>query len=234
MADDLIHEIEESIKQDKLEQFWKEYGSYIIAAAILIVLLTALITGWRNWNHKVNASQTTALLEAWEADNKVSALESIMEGLRPGHLAVARLSAAGLLLEQGQNEGALRHYRQAAQNEDIEPAFRQLARLMAVRLEWDLNGTEATARPLLDQLQTIWNDAESPWRFHARMQAATILAHGLGNYSGARDHLAVITTADKVPGSLLERARALNHVYGIKMQTLQTNEDRPAPEEAEG
>lgn len=217
MTNDLIHEVEESIKQERLEKFWKEYGSYLIAAAILAVLLTALFTGWRSWNQKVNISQTTALIEALDQENKPAALEQITGTLRPNHRAIARLTAAGLLLRDGKQEEALASYKAAAEDRDIQPVFQDLARLMAVRLEWGMQKPDANPQTLLAALQPIWEDNGSPWRWHAHEQAAVILAHAQKDYVNARAHLAKIIEAKDILPSLQERARALDHVYVQKI-----------------
>ncbi len=238
MADDLIHEIEESIHQERLEKLWKEYGSYLIAAIVLVVLATALVSGWRSWNSKVNTSQTTAMIEALEKEDKVAALDQIIQGLRPSQRAIAHLTAAGLLLRDGEQEAALEHYTKTASNKDIKPVFRDLAQLMAVRLEWGMDSGEAQSSPqvLLARLKPVWSDKKSPWRHHAHLQAAMILAHANGDYNGAREHLTLITTAEGVPQSLAERARSLAHVYALKMDESASAEipAETAQEEPEG
>ena len=228
MTNDLIHEVEESIKQERLEKLWKEYGSYLIAAAILAVLLTALFTGWRSWNEKVNISQTTALIEALDQENKPEALEQITGSLRPNHRAIARLTAAGLLLRDGKQEEALSSYRAAADDRDIQPVFRDLSRLMAVRLEWGMQKPDANPQALLAALQPIWEDGANPWRWHSHEQAALILAHAQNDYVNARAHLAKIIEAKDIPPSLQERARALDRVYVQKIAAAAPADDGAA------
>ncbi len=216
MADDLIHEVEESLKQERLERLWKDYGSYLIAAIILTILLTALVTGWRGWNSKVNISQTSSVIEALEQEDQVSELEKIMTGLRPGHRAISHLTAAGLLLRDDKKEEALKHYKGAANNKDLAPVFRDLAQLMAVRLEWSMEESETGPQTLLAMLKPLWEDQSSPWQWHARMQAAIIEAHANTDYTAAHDHLSAVMTAQNIPSSLIERARALDQVYALK------------------
>lgn len=40
----LIRELEESVKQDRLNKLWADYGSYIIGGAVIIVLATAFFS----------------------------------------------------------------------------------------------------------------------------------------------------------------------------------------------
>ena len=235
MSNDLIHEIEESIKQERLEKLWKEYGPYLIASIVLAVLFTALLTGWRGWNHKINANQTSAVIMALDKEDQVAALEEISAGLRPNQRAVSYLTAAGLLIRDGRNEQALQQYQSAAADRNIKPLFRDLAQLMAVRLEWSMAAPDMDARMLLSTLQPLMENKKSPWQWHAHIQAAVIQAHAYDNFAAARDHLAVIATAQNLPRSLQERAKALDHVYALKMAAAEKKRAAaPAQEEPEG
>ncbi|MCB9990504.1 MAG: hypothetical protein H6867_03870 [Rhodospirillales bacterium] len=235
MADDLIHEIEESIKQEKLEKFWKEYGPYLIAAIVLAVLFTALVSGWRGWNDKINASQTSAVIQALAEEDQVAAIDKIAAELRPNQRAVAQLTTAGLLARDEKMEQALAHYNAAATDKDIKPVFRDLALLMAARTEWAMNAPEMDAQSILTKIKPLWESDKSPWRWHAHMLAAVIEAHANENYAAARDHLAVITTAQGLPRSIQDRARALDHVYTMKMPETETPKTTPSEkEEPEG
>ena len=81
---ELIHEVEESLKQDRLQELWKKYSGYLIAGIITIVLVTALSTGWNSWNASINISNTNLLLEALEQENKPAAIADVMQNFRPG------------------------------------------------------------------------------------------------------------------------------------------------------
>lgn len=226
MADDIILEIEESIRQERIEKLWKEYGSYILAAAFLAVILTAGLTGWRGWNEKANIRQTDSLLAALERDDKAAELAKIAEDLRPGQRAIAHMTAAGLLLEEGKKEEALSHYNALASDADAPSVFRDLATLMAVRLSWDMSDGKTGADMLLKMLAPLWDDAANPWQYEARLQAALILAQGAQNYEAARKHLAVILAAPDLPRTLTERARALDHLYEMDMKNAASEEPK--------
>ena len=64
MSDDLMLDVEESLRQERLKKIWDEYGSSLITGMILAVLITAFIVGWRSWNQKVDRAQTVVVVEA--------------------------------------------------------------------------------------------------------------------------------------------------------------------------
>ncbi|MCM2343066.1 MAG: hypothetical protein NDJ24_00730 [Alphaproteobacteria bacterium] len=234
MASDqnIILEIDEAIKRERTEKLFKEYGPYLLAGAVLAVLFTGIISGYRNWENRINATQTAQLIEAMAAPDKAKALEELAPGLRPGQRALAQMAAAGALIEAEQTESALKVLDRTASDRELPAIHRDLATLMAVRLS--LSTQDATADPItmLGRLAPLLGK-DNPWRWHARVEAALIAAHLQEDYATAREHLAeVLKGGDVPPPSLLERARALDQVYSQKTSALK--KEAPAAPDAEG
>lgn len=221
MSNDLIHEVEESLKQERMEALWKEYGSYVIAACVLAVLFTAVITGWRSYNARANAHDTELVLTALDQDNKPEAIAEIVgQDLRGGHEAVARLTAAGLLMQDGEAEKALEHYRATAADGDVPKMFRELATYLAVRTEWGLDKEDADPAAYISELRPVISNDSSSWRWHSRVLAAMIYAEDMNDYSAAREVLKPVTEERNLPFSLIQTARALDQVYQQKLGSV--------------
>jgi hypothetical protein len=62
----------------------------------------------------------------------------------------------------------------------------------------------------------------------AQLQAALIAAEGLGDYKKAMTHLAVILQDKSVPQSLQDRARALDHLYGLNVSPAKLDKKDPS------
>lgn len=221
---ELIHEVEETLKREELERFWREYRFFLIGAVAAAILLTAAVSGWQSYKYKVNTTQTAVLTTAMSAeeDNLAAALAEAAPKLSGGRRAMALLTEAGALQRAGKMQEALGVYRTAAADGSLPAVWRDLASLLAVRMQWaaEMALKPETARGLIDELGPIIKNADSPWRWHAGLQAAMIAAHGLGDYDMALSYLTSLsdTGADRnsVPPSLKERARALAHVYRIR------------------
>ncbi|QQG36667.1 MAG: hypothetical protein HYS17_02525 [Micavibrio aeruginosavorus] len=234
MASDqnIILEIDEALKRERTEKLFKEYGPYLLAGAVLAVLFTGIISGYRNWENRINATQTAQLIEAMAAEDKVKALEDLAPRLRPGQRALALMAAAGALIESDKPEEALKILNQSALDKDLPAIHRDLATLMAVRLSVSAAEPGIDAAALLGHLSPLMGK-ENPWRWHARIEAALIAAHMQSDYTTARQHLAeVIRGGDVPPPSLLERARALDQVYSQKTSALKI--ESPVAPDAEG
>lgn len=217
---ELIHDVEETLKQQQLERLWKDYGSWIIGGIIALILTTGAVSGWNAYQYKKNAGQTAALMTAMEAKDAdlAAALGEVVPSLESGHRAMAYLRQAGELLRAGKKEEALAVYKSAVGDNDLPAQWHDLAVLLSVRTQWALEDGKAEngARALLDSLSPLTGNAKSPWHFHARVQAALIAAHGLSDYETARAHLSAVEQARDIPPSLKERAKALNHIYSIR------------------
>lgn len=242
MSDPLIQEFEQADKQEKLQLLWKEYGGYIIAAVLLTILFTGLISGWKNYRHNMKQSQTTALINALDQEERAAALKEVAPELSGGIKAVSRLTAAGELLDQDNPAEALEMFELAAQDGGLPERFRDLALLMSVRIGWDIGSEEeneegASNQDYITRLQPLINKSESPWRAHAHIQAALITASEQ-NYTDALEYLRAALAIENLPPSLRERARALLHVYSLEQENAAPAEDRksaaPAEQEAQG
>lgn len=138
MSNDFILEVDESLREEKLHRLWKEYGGYLIAACILAVLFTALIVGWRGWDEKVAAQQTSIIIQAMDTDNPAENLGNVSVALNDGRKAIALLSAAGEFVREGDNKGALKQYQLLKMDQSAPKVFRDYAAVMEARTMWDL------------------------------------------------------------------------------------------------
>lgn len=216
MSNDLIAELEEAVRREKLEKAAKEYGPYILAGCLIAILVTGITAGIRNWQAKTNAAHTATLIQSAESPQAARALSETAEQLGAGQELVARLAAAGLYLQNGDKPAALAQFHEAATSKKAPALLRDLALLQATRLAWEVEGPNADAQALLNRLRPLLQK-NNPWQAHAQLQSAIIAAHGLHDYEAARQFLApLLTGTDNLPPSLLMRARALDHVYGLK------------------
>ncbi len=222
---DIFAEVDEAMKRERLEKLWAQHGKWLIAAIVAIILGTAGFSGWKSWNTNVQTHQTSLLLQAMESDNPAQALEKISGDIRPGLRGIALLSAGGTLITDKNEDRAYAVFRKAAQDTSIPAEFRDLAILMSVRLgaRQDTEGKSSTE--FLSQLETILANDKSPWRYHAMLETAVILAHISQDYKAAQEHLNVILEAPNLPASLYSKARALKHIYTLKNSDKNPNKN---------
>ncbi|HTK85784.1 MAG TPA: hypothetical protein VL625_11945 [Patescibacteria group bacterium] len=227
-TNELIHEVEESLRQERIHEMWKEYGPYIITGCILAVLFTGVRSVWHNHEVRVNTTQTAAVVDATEAADPAASLKSVATGLRGGPRAVAMLTEAGTLVENGKSADAVAAYERAANDRGVPEPFRSLALLLEIRTAWSSNSKISTpvawpvgndkaanGSALIARLQPLF-DQNNPWRGYARVQAALIAAHDLGDYTKAREFLWPVRTDVHQPAAIVSQADMLDRVYAAQ------------------
>lgn len=204
---DIFREVDEALQQEKVEKLWKEYRSTIIACIAILVLGTAIITGYRGWDASRDANETAKLLHALESENPQESIQKIVGKTRKEHEALGLLSAASLLLEEDKKAEATALYKELSEKKSAPKDLRDLARIFYI---------QNTKEKSLDSLKPLLANEKSPWIWHARLEAASIVAHKDQNYAQAIAYLTPFKEATNIPPSLQQRAEALSHVYNLK------------------
>lgn len=214
---DLLREVDEMMKQERAEQFWKENANFIIGTILAIIIGTAAFSAYKGWNRSVEETQTAALIHAMEEEDfSETALETTQD-FRPDIQALALLTAAGT--NQSSAEQAIQYYDTILAG-DADDNLKNFALLLKTKQSPDLGDEEKRAA-----LQDIIN-SNTPWSHHARLELA-LLEGEAGQYKEAQETLIPVLNAD-IPETLKEKAEALVHIYRfqpIEPSTINQQED---------
>jgi hypothetical protein len=224
---DLFAEVDEAMRQERMEKFWKDYGTYIIIFVVGVIVMTGIVSGYKHWNayvKKQQTSETMALLDAPDFPDNILDAQDL--DLRPGLRGVVYLNAAGEFMDDGNSEKALTLYERASADKGIPDELRQIATLAQVKIISE--NEAANPEELIALLEPVLQKTQSPWQPHAHLQAALIYAHLAENYSKALEHLDAVLTEENPGASVQQRAAALKHVYTLKEQALQKTLDKEA------
>jgi len=170
---DLFQEVEEELRKDRAEELWKKYGRFIIAAAVLVVLVTTGQVLWREYSERQQQEAARSFLgavrlaEDGRTDEATAAFEALAADGPAGYGTLARFRTAALLAESGDGEGALQIYASLAADADLGSLYRDLAVLLSVLHQSD-SGDPGS---LLDQLEPLRAES-NPWRHSATELAA--------------------------------------------------------------
>ena len=208
---DLLQEADDALRQEKLAKFWNDNGAYIIGFVIFTIVLTGAISVYRSWDYNVREDQTARVLEleaAPDYPDNILAQEDL--DLRSGLREMAMMSAAATYVEQGDKDKALEMYKRVEQDSGLDLTFRQLATLMIIRLQTAEENYDSD--PLIDALEEVATDKDSPWRWHALLELSVLEAHN-NEYKDAQEHLNTIMKAQDLPPNLYAKASALMQVY---------------------
>ena len=161
---DIFQEIDEELRRENFAKLWQRYGVYVIGLAILIVVAVAAVVGWRAYQlrvHQVEGERYSLALDLARQGKDKDATDVFAELGRQahgGHAMLARLEEAALLAKSGDTKGAVALYDALGSDAAADPAYRDLAKLLAAQYELkdgDPQAVIARVAPL--------TSATSPW-----------------------------------------------------------------------
>lgn len=192
---DIFNEVDEAVRRERLEKIWRQYGTYIIAVAVLIV---AAVGGWRGYDYlqRQKAQEAGAqfeaamtLAESGKHQEAADAFAKVAKEGAGGYTTLARLREAAELSARDAKAGVAAFDALAADS-SIGQRFQDLAALRAGFLLVDtapLNEMTRRLEPLADPKRTFRHSARellalSAWRSNdmtaARRFAEQIIGDG--------------------------------------------------------
>lgn len=208
---DIFDEVEEDLRAERAKRLWARYGG--LFAALLLVVLAGVggFQGWR-WYQAQEAERAGIAYmaahratEAEGADLKAMAqrFEEVARSAPSGYRDIARLRAAALKAETGEQAEALRLYEALASDKDADPLYRDLASLL-----WVMRSLDQADPALLTARITPLTRPDSAWNASAREIAALIVLRS-GRREEARQAFLALAADVTAPRGVRERAQRL-------------------------
>ena len=206
---DIFQEIDEELRRDNFLKLWQRYGKYVIALAIFIVLVTAGVVGWREYQLKQRYAEALRYAAALdlarqgkdgEAADAFAALAQVSDG---GRAVLAKLEEAATRAKAGDAAAAVQIYDRLAGDGSLDPVYRGIATLLAARLQLD----DGDPKAVIERLTPL-TDGASPW--HPTALELTALAQlKTGDRAAARTTYQRISDDQASPDALRARATEL-------------------------
>jgi hypothetical protein len=204
----LLREVDEELRRDQFAKIWETYGTYIVAAAALIVVGV----GGFKWsearalraNEAAGARFEAAseLVRSGKADEALAEFQRMAKEAPAGYALLSQLSAAGSQARAGKTAEAVAAFDSLAKSAS-DPLLADFARLQAAALKIDsVDWTEMQNR--LNDL----SDDKNPWR-HAARELLGLAALRAERLEDARKALQPLLTDRNAPGTVSERARIM-------------------------
>ena len=205
----MSREIEEELRRERFLKLWDTYGTYIVGAAVLLVLGVA---GWQYYayrqaraNEAASNQYIIALTDfaAKRSYDAQKALEELLAKAPSGYATLARLRLAAYDGAEGNAAEALATYDQIAKDKSVDPLLADFARLQSAMLKFD----KASFTELKNQLSALATD-RSPWRHSAR-ELLGLGAAKAGRPEEAKNHFQRLLNDRATPQGIAERARVM-------------------------
>ena len=225
IRDLMAREIDEELRREQLLKLWDKYGTYVLAAVLLMILG---VGGWKYYQGRVlQANQTAstqylvALTEfgAKRTSEAQKTLEDLVPNAPAGYAVLARLRLAANDGAEGNTLDAVAAYDRIAKDESVDPILQDFARLQIAMLKFDT----ITFPELRNQLSPLAND-RSPWRYSAR-ELLGMGAAKAGLPDEARSHFQRLLSDRAAPPGVTERARVMVALLDEEMRAKAATAD---------
>lgn len=207
---ELLAEVDEAIKRERLENIWKKYGNFVLFAILALIIGTGVYSGYSGWKSSKDKEQTDTLIQAETLNDPAKLVEST-DKLDPGLAAIAKIRAASAYITRNEPQSAAPLYAAVAGDAKAPKEFRDLAAFMQAQM--DAKGNPDIA---LAAFETQAADIKNPYRFHAHFESALILGHVKQDFAAARKHLDAILAEERIPQTLNTKTNALSVLYALK------------------
>jgi hypothetical protein len=206
---DIIREVDEELRRERLANIWKKYGGLIAFGAFLLVAATA---GWRGYEYYAG-KQAEAASERFVAAQKlaadatktgeaIAAFKAITADAPSAYRLLARFSAAAELGQKDAKEGASA-FEAIANDSSVEQLMRELASIRGAALVVDT----ADVAEMQKRLAPALADG-SAFRHSANELLA--LAHlRAGNQTEAQKLFLLLAFDPETPPGMRNRAQRL-------------------------
>ncbi len=203
---DVFDEISDDLRREKLNQFWKENGPWIIGGAIGAVLLTGALSFWRQWEYSRDVKATAEMTHLVTASD-LPKLEAFAAQTDKNHAMIARFMAAGTHLQRNEKDQAVALYDAIANTSGIDKVWRDLARVSSISQRLDKGAPDALEK----ELAALSGDKDT-WRYTAR-ELEALLAARQNQMQKAVAILDKITSDPQAPEEARRRAFTMRELY---------------------
>ena len=178
--DEFINEVDEQLKEEKLIKLWRQYGNYLIAGILTVVITTAGFVGWKNYKQNARESESLAFFEAMKTlavdknyAGSIAKLKSLSDnsnyfrGLAKFREIVVMIEEANINKKPEEETIIPKDvsvlYKQIMDDKKIDSKLRDLASLSYVLIEMD----KADPKEMIKILQAQEVDT-NPWSLFSK------------------------------------------------------------------
>ncbi|XWN33770.1 MAG: tetratricopeptide repeat protein [Devosia sp.] len=193
-----------------MKRLWSRFGVYIIAVAVLIVVLTAGYRGYVAWNtsrERAAGDEFIAAATAAETTRTPSSAEALQEfadDAPGGYGMLARFLAATTFHQAEQTEQAIGLLRELEADSGVPQIYRDLAHIRLAQILID-EGDAAAAR---QEVAALAEDTNNPWSQSAQ-ELMGLAAYMDDDVAEARRWYTRLQEAAESPPDLRQRAQVM-------------------------
>lgn len=207
--DSFIREVNEELRSDQVKQVWRRFGTYIIGAAVLIVVGTAGYRGYEYWQDHQSSTAGDQFLAALtlasegKRDEALAALAALEKEGYGAYSVLARMRAATVQAEKGETQAAIDAFTAIGKDTSVPQVIRDVAHLRAAWLLVDTGTYEQVSA----EVEVLAAPREA--LRHSAREVLGLAAYKAGDMVKAREWFEQITEDNETPGNVSSRAQMM-------------------------
>ena len=215
ISDTFVREVDENLRRDQLQDFFKAYGSWLIVAVVLFLAASGGFIWWKQHEVERSATQVEQLAQTYKdvgAGNTSEAPQQLDELSKSGSTAVrasALFARAALALQQSDPKLATATYKSIAEDDSLPQPYRNAALIRQTALEFD----QLQPQAIVTRLAPLAKPGE-PW-FGTAGEMSGMAMIKQGNRQQAGELFAAIAKDRNVPETIRARAVQLAGSLGV-------------------
>ena len=205
---ELLREIDEDLRRERLQKWWKDFGSTVVAASFAVVALAVGVVLWQNHQRERDTAFTARLLDAARMEEQgkfaeaATGYKAVANEAKGDLGALATLREADALQRAGKTAEAVALYQEIYEKTRADATLRDLAGLRyANSLPADTSGMEK-----MNKIYSDLSGANRPYRWTA-MELKALLDWQQGRLPEARAGLQQLAQAP-LPDSMKSRVQS--------------------------
>jgi hypothetical protein len=221
-----LREVDDAVRAGDLQNFWKNYGRWLVAAIVIGLIAFA---GWIYWQNQKQAEadmtgeKFVAAVEKLGNGNTKDALAElgkIAKVDQAGYRAMAQIVIANIAARDGNAKKALADYARVAADSSLPKPFRDLALIRQTSTEFDT----LPPQKVIDRLKPLAKPG-TPW-FGSAGEMTAIAYMKLGKDNLAGPIFAQIAKQEDLPESLRARTQQMAGSLGIDTVQLEDKKEQ--------
>ena len=186
MSETFLREVDENLRRDQMQDFFKRYGTWLIIAVVLFLAASGGFIWWKQHEVKRSAAEVEKLAAIYKdigsgkVDQAPQQLDELSKSGSKAVRASAQFARAALALQQNDNKLAISTYKSIADDDGLPKPYRDAALVRQTALEFD----QLQPGDVIARLQPLAKPGE-PWFGSAgEMTALALVKQGKRQEAG--------------------------------------------------
>jgi hypothetical protein len=210
-----MREVDDAVRAGDLENFWRRYGRWLVAAVVIGLIAFGSWIYWQNQKQAAadaNGEKFIAAVEKLDSGDEKGAMADmavLAKADQPGYRAMAQIMIANTAAKNNNVKKAIADYAKVAADSSLPQSFRDMALVRQTAAEFDT----LTPQAIVDRLKPLAKPGHAWFGSAGEMTAMAYMKMGKDNLAGPI--FAQIAKQEDVPETLRSRAQQMAGSLGV-------------------